>query len=201
MPLARAPRRRSEAARVRPPYDGRKRDRPRFDVRARKRAIRLDARARTVPRSLSRGRQAPGRAREPRRRKTRSPLRGVPGGKSIRPVSHQFFRISPDRCRCLRVATGSRSAASRSIRSSVRRSSDTSTSPGRARAWPGRSSPQTSSIKRSLDNVSPTWMTRSARIARCRPLPILIGPRGPMTSSGPRTRNSIAAHRRTRYRR
>src|SRR5439155_3199105 len=61
------------------------------------------------------------------------------------------------------------------------------------RALGGGSSPQTSSMRWSFETVSPTCRTRSARIARCRPLPILIGPLGPMASSGPRTLNSIAA--------
>ena len=52
---------------------------------------------------------------------------------------------------------------------------------------------QISSISRSPVTVLPTFNTRSARTARGRGPPILIGPRGPTTSSGPRMRNSMAA--------
>ena len=45
--------------------------------------------------------------------------------------------------------------------------------------------------------VLPTFNTRSARTARGSGPPILIGPRGPTTSSGPRMRNSMAPNRRT----
>src|SRR6266498_2634501 len=75
---------------------------------------------------------------------------------------------------------------------SARRRRDTWT-PIACCALAGGSSPQTSSMRWSVETVSPTFRTRSARIARCRPLPILIGPLGPMASSGPRTLNSIAA--------